>query len=95
MPIGQWSNVLFSNETRLSLIGPDSPNERFSPCTIVETVGFQGGSIILWGDISYEGRTDLVILERDAIKALTDLEAVLEPRVIPFATFIGEDFLLM
>ena len=50
----QWSNVLFSDETRISLIGPDGrhrvyrrPNERFFPCTIVETVDFQGGSIML------------------------------------------------
>ena len=69
MPIGQWSNVLFSNETRLSLIGPDSPNERFSPCTVVKTVGFQGGSIMLWGGIPYEAHMDLVILE-SAINAL-------------------------
>ena len=98
----QWSNVFFSDETRKSLIGPDGrprvywrPNERFSLCTIVETVGFQGGSIMLWGGISYEARTDLVILERGAINALRYLEAVLEPHVIPFAPFIGEDFLLM
>ena len=96
-----WSNVLFSDETRRSLIGPDGrprvyrrPNERFSSCTIVETVGFQGGSIMLWGGISYEARTDLLILKRGAINALRYLIAVLEPH-IPFGPFIGEDFLLM
>ena len=95
----QSSNVLFSDESRISLICPDGhhrvyrrQNERFSPCTIVEMVGFQSGSIMLWGGISYEARTDLV---RGAINALRYLEAVLEPHVIPFAPFIGEDFLLM
>ena len=72
----QWNNVLFSDETRISLIGPDGrhrvyrrPNERFSPCIKGETVGFQGGSIMLWGGIPYEARMDLVILE-SAINAL-------------------------
>ena len=62
---------------RISLISPNGrhrvyrrPNESFSPCTIVETIGFQGGSIMLWNDISYEAPTDLVILERGAINAL-------------------------
>ena len=91
----QWSNILFSDETRITLIGPNGrprvyrrPNERYSPCTIVETVSFQGGSIMLWGGISYEARTDLLILKRGAINALRYLEAVLEPHVITFAPFI-------
>ena len=97
----QCSNVLFSDETRISLIGPDDrhrvyrrPNERFSPCTIVETVSFQGGSIMLRGGISYEARADLVVLERGVINVLRYLEAILEPHVILFAPFIEMIFFL-
>ena len=60
----------------------------------METVGFQDRSIMLWGGIFYEARTDLVILERGAINALRYLEGVLESRVISFAPFIEKIFFL-
>ena len=69
-------------------------NERFSPCTIVGTVGFEIGSIMLWGGISYEVRTDLVILEIGAINALRYLDAVLKPHVIPLHHLLENIFFL-
>lgn len=98
----QWKNVLFSDESRITLRGPDGrqrvyrrANERFAPCAIVETVGYQGGSIMVWGAISYEARTDLVIFDRGNLNANRYVVEVLEPHVMPFAPFIGENFLLM
>ena len=59
----QWSNVFFSDETRISLSVSTSERKVFTMCHSGNG-GFQGGSIMLWGGISYEARTDLEILER-------------------------------
>lgn len=100
--VEQWKNVLFSDETRVSLRGADGrqrvyrrANERFSSCALVQTVGYQGGSIMLWGGISYEARTEIVIFSRGGITAQRYLEEVLEDHVIPFVPFIGDEFVLM
>lgn len=98
----QWKNVLFSDESRIALSGPDGrqrvyrrKNERFAPCAIVETVGYRGGSIMIWGAISYEARTDLVVFDRGSVNAQRYVEEVLQEHVVPFAPFIGENFRLM
>lgn len=98
----QWKNVLFSDESRIALNAPDGRqrvyrrrSERFAPCAIVETVGYQGGSIMVWGAISYEARTDLVVVSRGSMTAQRYVEEVLQDHVVPFAPFIGENFILM
>ncbi|CAH2100838.1 unnamed protein product [Euphydryas editha] len=98
----QWKNVLFSNESRIALRGPDGrqrvyrrKKERFTPCAMTETVGYQGGSIMIWGGISYEARTELVIFDRGSVNAQRYVEEVLQDHVITFTTFIGENFRLM
>lgn len=98
----EWKNVLFSDESRISLRGPDGrqrvyrrQNERFAPCAIIETVGYQGGSIMVWGGITYEARTDLVVFDRGSVNAQRYVEEVLQDHVVPFAPFIGENFRLM
>lgn len=100
--MGQWKTVLFSDESRVALSGPDGrqrvyrrPGERFAQCTVVETVGYQGGSVMVWGGISYEARTELVVFDRGSVNAQRYVEEILEPHVIPFAPFIGDDFRLM
>lgn len=71
------------------------PNERFAPGTVVETRGFQGGSIMFWGGISLRARTDLVFFDRVGINAQIYLQECIEPQVVPFAPVIGDGFLLM
>lgn len=100
--VEEWKNVLFSDESRIALKGPDGRqrvyrrrNERFAPCTITQTVGYQGGSIMVWGAISYEGRTDLVVFNRGSVNAQRYVEEVLQDHVVPFAPFIGDNFRLM
>lgn len=98
----QWSNVLFSDETRVSLRGPDGRqrvyrrrNERFEECTLVNTVPFNGGSIMFWGGISTESRTELVFFDRGALNAERYEREVLEDIVAPFAALHGDNFVLM
>lgn len=100
--VEQWRQVLFTDESRVSLRGPDGrvgvyrrANERFAQCTITNTVGYQGGSIMVWGGISYEARTDLVVIDNGSLTAQRYLEDILEPHVMPFGPFIDEGFTLM
>lgn len=80
----ELKDVLFSDESRIALRGPDGrqrvyrrQNERFAPCAITETVGYQGGSVMVWGGISYEARTGLVVFYRDSMNAQKYVEEVI------------------
>lgn len=102
LTVDEWKDVLFSDESRIALRGPDGRQrvyrrrkERFAPCAITKTVGYQGGSIMVWGGISYMARTDLVVFDRGSMNAQRYAEEVLQDHVIPFAPFIGENFRLM
>lgn len=102
----QWSNVLFTDESRVSLHGSDRrqrvyrrPGERYSQCCIEETVAYGGGSVMVWGGISLTARTALVFVEPTArIRGLTSdryITDILADHVVPYAGYIGQDMLLM
>lgn len=102
----QWSNVLFTDETRVSLHGSDRrqrvyrrPGERYSQCCIEETVAYGGGSVMVWGGISLTARTALVFIEPTAhARGLTShryITEILADHVVPYAGYIGQDMLLM
>ena len=100
--VEQWSNVLFTDESRVCLWSPDGrervyrrPNERFAECTITERISYQGGSVMVWAGISNAARTDLVFVDNGAMNAHRYIEDVLGEHVIPFAPLIGENFILM
>lgn len=100
--LGQWETVLFSDESRMSLVGSDGrrnvmrrPGERYSQCCIRETVRFGGGSTMFWGGISLTGRTELVFFRNRAVNAENYILDILEPHVMPYAGYIGENFQLM
>jgi hypothetical protein len=51
---------------------------------------------MVWGGISLDARTDLVFVENGAMTAHRYILECLEPHVVvPYAPFIGENFLLM
>lgn len=94
-------DVLFTDETRVSLEGASGrarvyrrPNERFADCTLVEMVQFNGGSIMVWGGISSDARTDLVFFENGPMTSGNYITDVLEEHVVTYALFIGNGFLL-
>lgn len=98
----QWKNVLFTDESRVGLYVSDGrhrvyrrPGERMAACTLQETEGFQGGSVMIWGGISYDARTELVFIERGGLTAARYVEEILQPHVTTFRLSIGEDFILM
>lgn len=98
----QWNQVLWSDESRFSLRSPDGrervwrrSGERYSQCTISPRDSFQGGSIMVWGGISREAHTELVIFDRGSIDAQRYIEQVLSQHVVVFAGFVGENFIFM
>lgn len=97
-----WSQILFTDESRFNLRSPDGrdrvwrrPGERYAACTFTSRTPYGGGSIMVWGGISSDARTELVLIQNGALTAHRYIEEVLIPHVIPFAPHIGEDFMLM
>lgn len=67
------------------------PEERSAACT----VGYQGGSFMVWGCISYEAHTNIIVFDRANVDIQRYVEEVLQDHVVPFAPFIGDNFLLI
>lgn len=98
----EWGRVLFTDESRFSLRSPDGrervwrrPHERFAECTFSPRIGYQGGSVMVWAGISLEAHTELYILPGGSLTAARYIEDILQDFVVPYAGFIGNDFLLM
>ncbi|GFU20007.1 transposable element Tcb2 transposase [Trichonephila clavipes] len=96
----EWSNVLFSDESRFSV----HPNNRrifiWRECDSKnnpahESVRFGGGGVLVYGGISIDGRTDLYIIRDGPLTARRYSDEILRPIVVPYAAAIGNDFILM
>ena len=61
---------------------------------IQEVEAFGGGTLMVWGGISEDGRTDLVVIE-GGLTAQRYIEEILRPVVIPYAAAIGDGFYLL
>jgi transposase len=99
--VADWENVLWTDESRFCLYTCDRrvrvfrrPNERYAQCNFMNTTLFGGGSVMVWGGISLNARTELVVLNGNlnADRYITD---ILSQHVVPFAPHIGPNFLLM
>lgn len=98
----EWARVLFTDESRFCLRSPDGrervwrrPGERFAQCCISPRTPFGGGSVMVWAGVSLYARTDLVMIEYGSLTANRYIQQCLADHVVPFAHFIGQDFLLM
>jgi hypothetical protein len=76
--IEDWRHVLFTDKSRFCLSTNDRrrrvwrrPGERFVQCAIQEVERFGGGSVMVWGGITFEDRTNLVVLNRGSMTAVT------------------------
>jgi transposase len=65
------------------------------PNTVHETVPFGGGSIMVWGGITVNTRTDLVVIRNGGLTARRYIDEILKPQVIPRANVIGQNFIFM
>ncbi|RZC36418.1 HTH Tnp Tc3 2 and/or DDE 3 domain containing protein [Asbolus verrucosus] len=100
--IGDWQNVIFSDESRFRLYANDKrmpvyrrPGEQYLQCNFVSNVNFGGGSVMVWSAISVEGRTELESLRGACMTAVCYITDILGPYVIPYGPFIGPDFVYM
>ncbi|KAL3266096.1 hypothetical protein HHI36_010282 [Cryptolaemus montrouzieri] len=102
MQIGVFQNVLFSDECRFCLVLNDRrmpvyrrPGERYQQCNIRQTENFGGSSVMVWGGISFHGRTELVLVNNGRMTGARYIADILEPHVLPFGPLIGENFIYM
>lgn len=86
----QWRRVMFSDESRFYLKRVDGRKrvwrrrrERHVPATVIPTVAFQGGGVMVWAGISATAKTDLVFIEGN-LNGQRYINEVLTPHVLPF-----------
>lgn len=100
--LNDYRNILFTDESKFCLDFHDgrrrvwrTQGERFSDCCIAEHDRFGGGSVMAWGGISYDGRTDLYVINNGTLTGLRYRDEILERFVLPYAGAIGDGFVLM
>ena len=96
-----WRPVLFTGESKFRLTRCDGrlhvyrrPNERYSIATVQEVSRFGDGSVMVWGGITLEEKTDLVVIP-ETLTAARYVDMVLSDHVVPAAYGIGSKFLFM
>ena len=97
-----WAPVLFTVESRFCVGFTDRrarvwrmPNERFAPVCVAEHDRFGGGSVMVWAGISAQGKTDLHVIDNGTLTALRYVNEILDVYVRPYASAVGENFILM
>ena len=93
-----WRRVWFSDESRFLLQRRDGrqrvyrrDNERFAPNCVRQVDRFGGGSVMVWGAMSYNHRSDLVII-RGNLTAQRYINDVLQPHLLPIINHQRELF---
>ena len=76
-------------------VSGDAVENVLLPANILQHERFGGGSVMVWGGISLEGRTALHVLARGTLTAIRYRNEILRPIVRPYAGAVGPGFLLM
>ena len=89
---------MLSDESRFCLRFTDGRNrvwrrrgERYVRATIMEHDSYGGGSVMVWGGITYDRRTDLIVI-RGNMTGQRYVNEILRPVVAPMANRIGQNF---
>ena len=90
--VRHWRPVLFTDESRFTLSTCDRRErvwrrrgERYAACNIIQHDRFGGGSVMVWGGISLEGRTDLHVIANGTLTAVRYRDEILRAIVRPYA----------
>ncbi|KMQ81987.1 hypothetical protein RF55_24576 [Lasius niger] len=89
----EWLSVLFSDEKKFNLDGPDGwayywHDIRKEPQTFFSRQQ-GGGSLMVWGAFSYNGTTDIAFLK--GRQCSDDYQKMLEVQLLPFGKLLGGD----
>ena len=91
----QWNRVLFSDESRFKLHHADGrvrvyrrQGERLNDNCILESEAYGGGSLMVWGGISFGGRTELVFIDGN-LNSQRYVDEILRTQVIPYIGAMG------
>ncbi|KAI4880840.1 hypothetical protein NFI96_010999, partial [Prochilodus magdalenae] len=94
--------VLFTDESGFYLSTCDRHDrlwrrrgECYAACNIIQHDWFGGGSVMVWGGIFLEGRTDLYRLDNGTLTAIRYQDEILGPSIRPYAGAVGPGFLLV
>lgn len=97
-----WRRVFFSDESRFSPAGPDGrvrvwrrPGQRYAQRMFTRRSNFFGGSVMVWGGISRDARTDLHFCDSGTVNASVYIEDILLNYVVPYMPFVGVGSLFM
>ncbi|GFW82830.1 transposable element Tcb1 transposase [Trichonephila clavipes] len=104
--VGEWANVMFSDESRFSLSSDSrwvtiwrERGSRLEPRNITERHHFPSYIDIIipmvWASIMMDGRTDLHFFGTVSVTAQRYRDEVLEPYVRLFRGAVGPDFIFM
>lgn len=98
----QWSNVLFTDESRFSLYGNDRRQqvwrrrgERYRQNCNRPIIEFYGGSVMVWAGISRNSRTPLVVIPPPGLTARRYINEILRPYICPIRDQTRNRFILM
>ena len=87
-PMWQWRRVLFTDESRFTLLRPDGRRrvyrrcgERFADACADERDWFGGGSVMIWGDIAHEVKSQLIVVKGN-MTAVKYRDEILRPVVV-------------
>lgn len=88
--IRDWADVLFTDESRFHLDSSDRrcrvyrrPGERYSDPCVLQRRAFGGGSVMVWGGMTANGRTQLQIINGN-LTGVRYRDEILQTHVIPF-----------
>ncbi|GFT52915.1 transposable element Tcb2 transposase [Trichonephila clavipes] len=100
--VGEWANVMFSDESRFSLSSDSrrvtiwrERGTRFEPRNITERHHFPSRGVMVWAGIMMDGHTDLHFFDTRSVTAQSYRHEVLEPYVHLFRSAVGPDFIFM
>ncbi|GFU06150.1 transposable element Tcb2 transposase [Trichonephila clavipes] len=98
----QWASVLFTDESRFTMESDSGrlliwreQRTRYHQSNTVERHSYRGGGILVWAGISLGGHTDLHVFHGGTVTGLRYRDEILDPYVCPYASAIGNDFILI
>ncbi|KFM71840.1 Transposable element Tcb2 transposase, partial [Stegodyphus mimosarum] len=100
--VGEWANVMFSDESRFSLSTGSRRvtiwrelGTHFEPRNTSERHHFPSRGVMVWAGIMMDGRTDLHFFDMGSVTGQRYRDEVLEPYVRLFRGAVGPDFIFM